>query len=110
MSGVGSVFVEIHREEASSHPRQLCGLQTFQIYGPLSYTRDIEKDSVIFITLSLFKAHFIEVLYLFVVKKKKKIWEGVPILAQRLTNPTRNREISGSIPGLAQWVKDPGLP
>jgi len=23
-------------------------------------------------------------------------------------NPTRNQEVAGPIPGLAQWVKDPG--
>ena len=28
---------------------------------------------------------------------------------QRLTNPTRNHEVSGSIPDLTQWVKDPAL-
>ena len=33
----------------------------------------------------------------------------VPFMAQQKTNPTRNHEVVGLIPGLAQWVKDPVL-
>ena len=42
--------------------------------------------------------------------KYKKGHLGVPIVAQWFMNPTRNHEVSGSIPGLAQWVKDLSLP
>ena len=30
-------------------------------------------------------------------------------MAQWLTNPTRNHEVSRLIPSVAQWVKDPAL-
>ena len=31
-------------------------------------------------------------------------------MAQGLTNPTKNHEVVGSVPALAQWVEDPALP
>ena len=39
----------------------------------------------------------------------KNFSPGVPLLALWLTNPTRNHEVAVLFPGLAQWVKDPGV-
>ena len=39
----------------------------------------------------------------------KEEFIGVPVVAQWLTNPTRNHKVAGSVPALAQWVNDPAL-
>ena len=38
------------------------------------------------------------------------VYFGVPVMAQWLTNPTRNHEVADSVPALAQWVNNPALP
>ena len=40
----------------------------------------------------------------------KKIGLGVPVVVRWITNPTRNCEVAGLIPGFAQWVGDLALP
>ena len=44
------------------------------------------------------------------VSRFSKAEPGVPVVAQWLTNPTRNHEVAGSVPALAQWFNDLALP
>ena len=44
------------------------------------------------------------------LEKEEENPPGVPVVAQWLTHPSRNHEVAGLIPALAQWVEDPALP
>ena len=57
----------------------------------------------------IYTTQFLPDLYSF-IRHSRIIYLGVPVVAQQLTNSTRNHEVVGWIPALAQRVKDSALP
>ena len=62
-----------------------------------------------FINVPLNEPHLLFI-SIFCEHLSKVAYAGVPVVAQWLTNPTRNHEVAGSVPALAQWVNDLALP
>ena len=82
----------------------LCVCDTFLVIH--IYPRD---ETIIIMYLFSTKCFVRFILFYSYKNPLKKLRLGVPVVAQWLTNLTRNHEVEGLIPGLAQWVKDLAL-
>ena len=67
------------------------------------------KNSLCINDINTYK-HYCQFLIFFSYLLLKIFFLGVLVMAQWSTNPTRNHEVVGSIPALAQWVGDLALP
>ena len=88
-----------HRPAAVAPIRPLAWEPPYAVYVALKEQKDKKKK----------KSKTDPTKYTFYKNPALKVKVGVPVVAQWLTNPPRNHEVSGSVPGLAQWVKGSGI-
>ena len=110
--------MEVPRLGVELDPSHVCNLyhSSWQrrIFNPLSEARDqthilMDTGWFHYPWATTGTPHIVNQLYFENFFLKEVIY-GVPVVAPWLTNPTMNYEVSGSIPGLTQWVKDLVLP
>ena len=80
---------------------------TGHLPNPRSTEREIELWRVSILTYPKSQHKPITCCPISHVLSQQGVCKGVPAVAQRVTNPTSILEDVGSIPSLAQWVKDP---
>ena len=99
----------VHHDQVGFIPKMQRLFNIFKSISVIHHINKLKTKNHMIFSIDAEKA-FDKIQHPFLIKILQKVGTGVPVVAQWLTNPTRNHEVAGSIPALAQWVNDPGLP